>query len=60
MKAERQPTVRLLDLAFEAQVGHSTSKHILLHMARKGNKSGHCWLSIGQLAIAANVSRRTV
>lgn len=60
MKIDRKPTVRLLDSAFDADVGNPTDKHILLHMARKGNASGLCWLSVNKLASLAHVSRRTV
>lgn len=60
MKDDRKQTVRFLDLALDAEVGNSTDKHILLHMARKGNTSGLCWLSIGNLSKAACTSRSTV
>lgn len=60
MTTEHRQPVRHLDLAFDADVGNSTDKHILLHMARKGNTSGLCWLSINKLAEAACMSRSTV
>jgi len=46
--------------AFDAKVGNSTAKLILIKMADNANDEGECWPSYKTLAAAAECSRRTV
>lgn len=60
--ADRKPKKRLryLDWAFEQLTGSRSANHLLIVMARRGNKSGLCWMRQSRLASEMGCGLSTV
>lgn len=52
--------IRLLDRALDIHVGSVRTKMVLVVMARRGNKSGICFMSQKSIAYEANCSVKSV
>lgn len=52
--------IRPLDAALDIQVGDARTKLVLIIMARRGNRSGFCYMSQKSIAYEANCSITSV
>lgn len=59
-RPKRVEWFRYLDWALDIQVGSPRTKLVLIVMARRGNRSGYCFMSQKSIAHEANCSIKSV